>query len=266
MFTRLIRKLPNIRLANEWRGQLHRSIQWALKSQYTGQNTKSQSQTLRTISNESSDKKQFRNDHSILVAAGLLSMFSSKDDDSEYDDLTPPKKYIVRMKKSYPFLEFEEKQHKPPTPEDNLITTLKHSIVAMQFEKYEKAEQLLHLALRMAQDLKDADSITYCFDIMANLALEMEQYQKAEKLFVLVMQRLMQQGCAEDDIKMLHISAKIARIAAAQQATEKADMGFAWTLDSINKNRKVNPDDRDLYELMGLTQDWFVYLLVILHL
>lgn len=91
---------------------------------------------------------------------------------------------------------------KEETPEEKLIMTIKRSILAIQRSQYDKAEQMIHLALRMAQDLKDNEGVTYCYDIMANLAMETEKYEKAEKLFVAVMQRLFRAGYKEDDIKV----------------------------------------------------------------
>lgn len=88
------------------------------------------------------------------------------------------------------------------TPEDKLVMTIKRSILCIQREQYAKAEQMLHLALRMAQDLQNKDGVTFIYDVMANLAMETEQYKKAEKLFINVMQRLLQDGCKEDDIKV----------------------------------------------------------------
>lgn len=77
------------------------------------------------------------------------------------------------------------------TPEDKLITTIKRSILCINRQQYDKAEQMLHLALRMAQDMQSKDGITYVYDVMANLAMEREQFQKAEKLFADVMRRLL---------------------------------------------------------------------------
>lgn len=202
--------------------------------------------------NKDQQHNKSKTDYGFLLAAGLFSFFNSSDS----DDAPPPKKYIIHLRRTYPFLEIEQKEEKPETPQEMLITTLKRAIVSMQFEEFEKAEQMLHLALRMAQDMRDFDGITYCFDIMANLALEVEQYEKSEKLFVTVMQRLLQKGCEQDDIKLLHISGKIAQIASKQGLNDKAEQGFAWTLDGLNKKRKIDPDDRDLYELVGLIKDW----------
>lgn len=103
-----------------------------------------------------------------LLAAGLLSMFS-KDEE---------------------------------TPEDKLTTNIKWSILYIQRGEHQKAEQMLHLALRMAQDLQNKDGITYVYDIMANLAMERGEFKKAEKLFVTVMQRLLGDGYQQDDIKV----------------------------------------------------------------
>lgn len=88
------------------------------------------------------------------------------------------------------------------TPEGKMIMVIKRSLLCIQREEWDKAEQMLHLALRMAQDLQSRDGITFVYDIMANLAMETEQYKKAEKLFIIVMQRLMQDDYKDDDIKV----------------------------------------------------------------
>lgn len=88
------------------------------------------------------------------------------------------------------------------TPEDKLITAIKRSILCINRQQYDKAEQMLHLALRMAQDLQSNDGITYVYDIMANLAMEREQFEKAEKLFVDVMRRMLADGVPTDSLKV----------------------------------------------------------------
>lgn len=217
----------------------------------SNQKPKSSSRSLTKIDVNSSQGKKSRNGYKYLLAASLLSYFS---DDDTY--AVPQKKYIIHLKRTYPFLEIKGEEPKPETPEEMLIMTLKRSVYAMQQEKYEVAEQMLHLALRMAQDMQDADGITYCYDIMANLALEMEKYEKSEKLFVIVMQRLLAKGHQENDNKILHMSAKVSRIAAMQGHNQKAEQGFQWVIDGIQKRRKNEPDDNDLYELLGLVRDW----------
>lgn len=88
------------------------------------------------------------------------------------------------------------------TAEDKLINNIKRSILCIQRGEHSKAEQMLHLALRMAQDMQNKDAITFVFDVMANLAMEQGEFKKAEKLFVAVMQRLLADGFAQDDIKV----------------------------------------------------------------
>lgn len=82
---------------------------------------------------------------------------------------------------------------------------MKRTILCIQRGEFKKAEQMGHLALRMAQDIKSYDGITMCYDIMGNLAQEVGQYKKAEDLFVAVLQRLLQQGVAQDDIRVRKI-------------------------------------------------------------
>lgn len=116
------------------------------------------------------DTKTYKR-HLIFISGGLLSFFSKSNDEE--------------------------------TPEDQLIMNIKRSILSMQREEFAKSEKMLHLALRMAQDLNNKDGITYIYDLMANLALQVEQFAKAKKLFVTVMQRLLQDGYKEDDNKVI---------------------------------------------------------------
>lgn len=107
-------------------------------------------------------------------------------------------------------------------PEEQLVTAIKRSILMIQNGETRKAEQMLHLALRMAQDLNNKDGITFVYDVMANLAMDVKDYIKAEKLFVDVMKRIIGDGANQDDNRVLHISSKIAYIAHMQKNIEKA--------------------------------------------
>lgn len=152
--------------------------------------------------------------------------------------------------------------------EGRLIMCLKRSVLCVQRQQYDKAEQMLHLALRMAQDLQHRDGITYCYDVMANLALERDQLRKAHSLFVVVMQRLLQAGYATDDMKMLHISTKLAQVAAREGDAAKAELGFKWVLEQVDgRLKKLQAADGDgdgatLRELRGMTQDYYAQLLM----
>lgn len=150
------------------------------------------------------------------------------------------------------------------TPEEKLIETIKRSILCIQKEEYGKAEQMLHLALRQAQDQNSQKGITYIYDVMANLAMERGMYSKAEKLFVDVMRRLMGEGYPQEGIKMLHISSKIAHMAHMQGQTDKALQGFTWTLEKIKEQLKKadSIDEKELKELLGMTLNWFGQLLM----
>ncbi|XP_058057963.1 tetratricopeptide repeat protein 19 homolog, mitochondrial [Anopheles bellator] len=162
------------------------------------------------------------------------------------------------------FLSWFTKKSDDDTPESQLITIIKRSILSIQHEEYQKAEQMLHLALKMAQDLQSKDGITYIYDIMANLAMEVGDFAKAEKLFVNVMQRLFADGFVEDHIKMLHLSSKIAHLAQLQGHLDKAAQGFEWTLTKLEQQMKQIGDEnaRELRELWGITKNWYAQLLM----
>lgn len=153
---------------------------------------------------------------------------------------------------------FFSKKDEEETPEEQLIMTIKRSILAIQRQEYDKAEQMLHLALKMAQDLQHKDGITYVYDVLANLAMERGQFKNAEKLFTDVMRRLFANGETEDSLKILHMSSKIAHMAHLQDNFEKATQGFKWTLEKL----KNLPDSEDLQEIKAITYDWYGQLLV----
>lgn len=86
--------------------------------------------------------------------------------------------------------------------ESELIMTLKRSVLATQREQYDKAEQLLHIALRLAQQQQNEQGVVYCYDLMANLAMNRLELDKAEKLFVTVLQMLLSKGMQQNDLKV----------------------------------------------------------------
>lgn len=143
------------------------------------------------------------------------------------------------------------------TAEDELINTIKHCIIFIQRLDYDKAEQLLHVALRQAQQLRHELGITYIYDIMANLALEREQLDKAKRLFVAVSQRIMANGAKEDDPRVVHISVKLARISHLQKEYTTAQIGFDWCLNQMKKITDQDPSSVEYKKLLALTEDWY---------
>ena len=159
--------------------------------------------------------------------------------------------------------------------ESELIMTMKRGILSVMRSEYDKAEQLYHLgnflkfsscnlilsnfktfflALRNAQSVNNEPAITYIYDLMANLAYELGQLPKAEKLFVSVMQRLMDKDKAEeDDIRLLHISSKVAHIAYLQENYDKALIGYQYVIEKIQKRDYLN--EENYHELFGIVKN-----------
>lgn len=86
--------------------------------------------------------------------------------------------------------------------ESELIMTLKRAVLCTRREQYDKAEQMLHLALRLAQQQQNSQGVVYCYDLMANLAMDRLQLEKAEKLFISVMQMLLSSEMEQDNLKV----------------------------------------------------------------
>ncbi|CAN7994188.1 unnamed protein product, partial [Ixodes hexagonus] len=118
---------------------------------------------------------------------------------------------------------------------DSLITTIKMGILNLQRQDYKKAESILHVALKMAQERMDPQAETYVFDILANVAFEKGDYSKAEKLFVDVMQRTIAAGTPRDDNAIVEMSLKLAQIYSRTKDVEKAEQGFQFCIDTQQK-------------------------------
>ncbi|CAH0557843.1 unnamed protein product [Brassicogethes aeneus] len=143
--------------------------------------------------------------------------------------------------------------------DSELIMTLKRAVLCTQREQYDKAEQMLHLALRLAQQQQSQQGIIYCYDLMANLAFERFELEKAEKLFVVVLQLLLGTGLEQENLKVIHVSLKLARICQLKAEIEKADIGYKWCLDKIEKQKNRNRDAQILY---GVINDWYAQFLL----
>ncbi|KAJ8969868.1 hypothetical protein NQ314_001552 [Rhamnusium bicolor] len=143
--------------------------------------------------------------------------------------------------------------------ESELIMTLKRAVLCTHREQYDKAEQMLHLALRLAQQQQNEQGIIYCYDLMANLAFDRYELEKAEKLFVTVLQMLLSNGMQQENLKVIHISLKLARICQLQANLERAEIGYKWCLEQIEKQKNENIDAQILY---GVINDWYAQFLL----
>ena len=66
----------------------------------------------------------------------------------------------------------EDEDEKTKKGKKELIGIIKQGILARNKGDFEHAERMLHIALRMAQDLRNFDAVTYVYDQMANVAFE----------------------------------------------------------------------------------------------
>ncbi|OQR69495.1 tetratricopeptide repeat protein 19 [Tropilaelaps mercedesae] len=121
---------------------------------------------------------------------------------------------------------------KKKAKEDPVVHTIKQGILALQRGEYKKAEQMLHLALKMSQERLDTQAETYCFDVMADIALANNELEKAEKLFLEVMRRLLSTGTSQDDDAIVEISAKLANIYSKRRDDSKAEQGYQFCINT----------------------------------
>uniref|UniRef100_A0A1B6D5M8 MalT-like TPR region domain-containing protein n=2 Tax=Clastoptera arizonana TaxID=38151 RepID=A0A1B6D5M8_9HEMI len=125
-----------------------------------------------------------------------------------------------------------------------------------QREDLKGAEQMLHLALKLAQELQNIDAITYIYDLLANIAFSQREFDKAEKLFLEVMRRVLINGLAKDDPKVIHMSLKLAKIYQEKKDYLKAEDGFKYCLENLEKIG-LNSNDEDILQLWAMSIDWY---------
>lgn len=149
--------------------------------------------------------------------------------------------------------------------ESDLINMMKYGILAIRKGELSKAEQLLHVALKTAQEGQNTQAVTYIYDLLANVAFQKDEYKKAENLFKHVMQRLISGGMAEDDNALVEISLKLASVYASMGDYEKAVSGFHFCIgtqeDKIKKLGEQNLDE-DTLLLWAMSMDWFARFLI----
>jgi len=122
-----------------------------------------------------------------------------------------------------------------PTEEENLEKTVKMAILAIQEGNLVRADKLLHVALKLANDMQYQAAATHIYCLMANLAMERGLLGQAERLFTEVLKRLMASGEAQDSNAVVEISLKLAQIFLAHGDIGKAEKGLEFSTDAMRK-------------------------------
>ena len=151
--------------------------------------------------------------------------------------------------------------------EDPLVLEIKKGIYEMNRGENEKAEVILHAALKMAKDLANEKAQDYIYVILGDNALELRDFEKAEKLYKEVIRRLLSNGRAkEDDESIVELSLQLASIYAEAREFEKAEEGFSFCKrHQVKRVSKIDIDNREALTeetvnslaLYGMILDWY---------
>ncbi|KAF2358745.1 Anaphase-promoting complex subunit 5 [Trinorchestia longiramus] len=157
---------------------------------------------------------------------------------------------------------FGEEQQQPASEDSPLILLIKEGIIAFHKGEHEKSETILHLALKMAQDLEDSQSVTYIFDVLANLALQRGEHSKAEQLFKSVLQRHAAAGGDVYGNTFVALSLKLAQCYLARGAVEEAIQGYHYCIAAQKEKIKSDPSsDEDTLVLYAMSLEQYARLL-----
>ncbi|KAL1244905.1 Tetratricopeptide repeat protein 19 [Trichinella spiralis] len=123
-----------------------------------------------------------------------------------------------------------------------VITNLvKEAISCLRKKLFEDAIDILHNALKIAEEANDDRAINYIYDLLANIYYEMNVSEKALALFHNLMNRLLSQKVPKDDASIIEISLKMADLYAMMGNDEMAESGFEFCL----KTQKEVVDDHE---------------------
>uniref|UniRef100_A0A6G1SJM7 Tetratricopeptide repeat protein 19, mitochondrial n=1 Tax=Aceria tosichella TaxID=561515 RepID=A0A6G1SJM7_9ACAR len=144
-------------------------------------------------------------------------------------------------------------------------------VLSMCDQNYDKANQLFHEALHMAQDENDEEQEELILNLIASNYFESGDFQNAEKLFIDLMKRMIAHDVAPTSPGILELSLKLASIySKSPETAEKALKGFKFvissllnSLDDIVSNieeldfQEISDEKKNELALLGWSYDWF---------
>ncbi|KAM8977043.1 tetratricopeptide repeat protein 19, mitochondrial [Pelodytes ibericus] len=139
----------------------------------------------------------------------------------------------------------EKKEEDIPETEKKVISLIKEAKVSIINGDLERAEEILHEAVPLAQESERNRAIIYTYDLMANLAFIRGQLDQAERLFKTTMIYMLNEGVKQDDNSFIELSLKLACIYAEQNKNDLAVAGFQFCILTLNEKLKLNKDVKD---------------------
>ena len=112
---------------------------------------------------------------------------------------------------------------------------------------------MLHIALKMAQDIHHYNGETYIFTLLASLAFQQEEYLKAENLYKTVIQRQINKGIDEEENGIIEMSLKLAKIYGTWKQHDKAQAGFSYCIKAQETKMKSSNLQNSIKLLTGAT-------------
>ena len=153
------------------------------------------------------------------------------------------------------WLGFSSPQGGPVQEDDDLTLAVKRGILAIQEGDLTRADKLLHIALKMAQDSGREEAVTHIFCLLGNLALERNFPGQAERLLKTVVQRLIAAGEPSDSNSVVEISLKLAQLYASIGKIGEAEQGFQFCVAVQQQKLGRGAVDEDTLGLAGMVLD-----------
>lgn len=140
--------------------------------------------------------------------------------------------------------------------ENRLAHVIAMAELALKDRNIEKAEQILHSALRLAEDNKINVGVSCVYDMLATIAFQKGEITQAENYLVRIIERLIQLGYPEENNTIINFKLKLSRIYANIHNDELAEMGFKNCL-RIQNRKTTGPSDEETEHLLVSILFWY---------
>ncbi|VDP11656.1 unnamed protein product [Soboliphyme baturini] len=160
-----------------------------------------------------------------------------------------------------------------PESSDEVLKLISSARVLVTDKKYEEAAEVLHEALKKAQEQNDQNAINYIYDFLANIYYYLGDLEKAKAVFIDLMSRLLSSGTPKTDCSIVEISLKLADIYVQEGDLEKAEAGFKFCVETQKRNVEqaeqaflavdtFGKKSIDIYALYGMVLETYAGFLV----
>ncbi|GLV41486.1 Tetratricopeptide repeat domain 19 [Carabus blaptoides fortunei] len=115
--------------------------------------------------------------------------------------------------------------------EDNVAHLVALARLALEKGDVDRAQEILRLGLKIAEDHKFYSGVVYLYDILSTIALSEGDIKQVENLMTAVIEKLSLWGFPDDHYNIIDFKLRLSRIFSANGSDQLANVGFETCLN-----------------------------------